>query len=504
VHEIPDSAQLAELADLLDKRLGIHFAERRWRELERALAAAAGELGYPNVGSCLQGLLSAPLGRRELEILASHLTVGETYFFREPETYRLLETRILPALTREKRGGYRSLRFWSAGCATGEEAYSLAILLREQLPDLQDWNVTILATDINPRFLRKAAEGVYTEWSFRGVPARIRESYFTNAGQGRCRISSDIRRMVAFSYLNLVEDPYPALTSGTNAMDLILCRNVLMYFDTARMRRVIDGLHNCLVDGGWLVVSAVETSASLYQAFETTCWQGVTVYRRRSSSGARPSAPGAPPVTAVESTDLAALASAAPAPDLPPIERPVDLVSEAAAAASTAATPDPREAAKALFRRGLYAEATEQLGPALARDHSDPQAMSMMARALANQGRLHDATEWCERAIAADKLNAEHRLLLAGIQQERGQSNEAELSLKHALYLDPELALAHFALGNIARRAGRLAESDRHFANALSSLEGHGAEDVLPEPDGITAGRLREIIEAVTGARPAP
>jgi len=200
---------LSSLSDFLAAQMGLHFPRERWSDLERGIAAAASEFGIVDVESCIGWLVSAPLTRNQVEILASHLTVGETYFFREKRSFEVLETHILPELLRARGEAGSPLRIWSAGCCTGEEPYSIAMLLDRLIPDAARRNITILATDINPRFVRKAAEGVYSEWSFRETPAWVRERYFNRRKDGRFEIKPHIRKMVTFSYVNLAEDTYP-------------------------------------------------------------------------------------------------------------------------------------------------------------------------------------------------------------------------------------------------------------------------------------------------------
>ena len=204
---LPDPL-VARLSDFLAQQIGLHFPKERWSDLKRKIAAAAPAFGAPDAESCAQRLLSAPLTRNQIEILASHLTVGETYFLREKKSFDLLEQQIFPELLRARAGAERRLRVWSAGCCSGEEPYSLAILLDRLIPGFRDWNITLLATDINPEFLRKAADGVYGEWSFRDAPAWLRERYFKKRKNGRFEIDPHIRNRVTFSYLNLAEDVY--------------------------------------------------------------------------------------------------------------------------------------------------------------------------------------------------------------------------------------------------------------------------------------------------------
>jgi chemotaxis protein methyltransferase CheR len=458
-------ALLASLSSILNARMGLHFPEERWRDLERGVAAAAREFGFGDPETCVRSLLSGPLTRNQIEILAGHLTVGETYFLRETRSFEILEERILPDLIRARGGAERRLRIWSAGCCTGEEPYSIAMLLDRLIPDLEEWNITILATDINPEFLRKAAEGVYGEWSFRGTPAWLRERYFRRKNNRRFEILPPLRKRVMFSYLNLADDVYPSLSNNSNAMDVIFCRNVLMYFTPAQAKKVAGNLHGSLVEGGWLVVSPTETSSVLFSRFSAVEFSGAVLYRKAASAAPR----------------VIATAHPAPAPvRLPEPYYPNPFVQEAA--------------------RSM---APEEAPPEPVRPAAAPgDAPSLTARACANQGKLAEAAEWCEKAIAADKLNPACHYLLAAIQQELGQHDGAVRSLMRALYLDADFVLAHFALGNLRLSHGRRREAERHFENALALLRAHPRDEILPESEGLTAGRLGEIIVSVLASQP--
>ena len=467
---LPDPL-LSNLSELLAARIGLHFPKERWGDLERGIVAAAPAFGMANAEACAHRLLSAPLTHNQVEILASHLTVGETYFFREKRSFEVLEERIIPELIRTRTHTERRLRIWSAGCCTGEEPYSIAILLDRLIPHPKEWNVTILATDINPAFLRKAAEGVYGEWSFRDTPAWIRARHFKHGKNARFEIQPRIRKRVTFSYLNLADDVYPSLTNNTNAMDVIFCRNVLMYFTAAQAKKVIENLHRSLVDGGWLIVSPVETSNSLFSRFTAVGFPGAVLYRKQES-GVREVETGYP------SAALGLLPEALP-PD-----------PSALAADATLSTPS-HEASLNLDRPAV------KPGEVPPFEVNDSEASSRTARACANQGKLAEAVEWCEKAIAADKLNPAHHYLLATIRQELGQSDAAMQSLMRVLYLDPDFVLAHFALGNLCLSQSRRREAERHFDTALTLLHTHPHDEPLPESEGLTAGRLTEIITSV-------
>ena len=459
---------LSASSGFVEKNLGLRFPPERRDDLERALVSAARELGHSEVEGFVRRLLSFHLSEEEIEVVTDRLTVGETYFFREKDTLEAFEQRVLPELLRAHRGGERHLRIWSAGCCTGEEPYTIAMILDRFLPEPEPWNLTLLATDVSPRFLRKAAEGVYGEWSFRATPAAIRERYFRKRGAGRWEIDPKIRSRVTFSCLNLATDAYPSLVNNTNAMDAIFCRNVLMYFAANQAREVLRKFRLSLVSGGWLIVSAVETS-------NETCFPLVPVQSGRA--------------TLYRETDAAESETAPWKPAV--IERAPSHLTRSVSPPGLPVRPVPLEPPSI---RPLF-PAPEEHEPTTAE-------MVSRARRCANEGRLDDALRWCQQAIAADRTAPLHHYLLSVIQQEMGQTDAAVRSLGRALYLDHDFVLAHFCLANIELSRGRRAVAERHLSNTLAALRAQPAEETLPEADGLTAGRLAEIVASLLESIP--
>jgi chemotaxis protein methyltransferase CheR len=504
-HRVSDNL-LSQLNQCVTAQMGLYFPRERWGDLERGVMAATGEFGFEDVDSCIQWLLSALLTRQQTEILASHLTVGETYFFRDPAIFEALKTRILPELIRAPRGAERRLRIWCAGCGSGEEPYSMAIVLTEMLADLADWQLTILATDINSRSLRKAAQGVYTEWSFRGVPPWIKEQYFTTERAGHYTILPAIKTMVAFAYHNLVADNYPSLLNNTNAMDIVLCRNVLMYFTPEWARSVVQNLHRSLVDGGWLIVSPSEGSVVSPPAFVPVQFPEGILYkkRRQPPQGIKAVMPVlAPDVTAPQATvyrqppreDTTVPPSGASVPQEVETSLPPH-----AEEGTTAATETPAYIeALALYREGRYAAAARTLVKSSPHLLTDVPAMTLLARTYANQGKLLEALMWCERALATDHLYPTCQYLHATILQAQGRNEEAVKSLRQVLYLDPNSVLAHYMLGRLTARRGNRRQSRQHFQEALSLLSALEWGEIVPESEGISVGRLMEVIRSTEG-----
>lgn len=465
---VMEETWLAPLADLVRRHFGLDFPPARWPDLLRGLRTASCEQGHDDLEAFARQILSASTEAAALQGLGEALTVGETYFFREPRSFEVLADDILPPLIDARRSGSRHLRLWSAGCCTGEEPYSLAIALDRLLPVHEDWKVTILATDMNERFLETAARGEYKEWSFRDAPAWLKERYFTRSADQRYMIAPRIRRMVKFMPLNLAELRFPQIANDTCAMDVIFCRNVLMYFSAPQLQRVSERLGAALIDGGWLSVSATELGARAFQPLSAVHFSDAVFYRK-AAAGAQPQR--TPPVGASE---VGARSVAIPK-QVAPVES-VTRTLKAASAPRRAPAPAP--------------------GSALPHSTQDESAdVAKLAREHADAGRLVPAREAIERALLETRLDAGLHQLYAVILEELGCIEDARAALRRALYLAPDLVLAHYTLGRLASREEFHADAERHFRNVLALLARIDADEVLPHSGGLAAGRLKWLVE---------
>lgn len=490
---------LQQVSGYIEDHLGLHFPPSRFADLERGLLQAAREADGVAAHSYVESLLCRGLHAADIEALAGNLTIAETHFFRDSHGSELLETSLLPELIAARRNGSRRLRFWSAGCATGEEAYSLAILLHRLIPDLDDWNITILATDINPKVLVRAEIGIYTEWSFRGTPAWIKSKYFNPRPADRYEIQPWLKRMVTFAHLNLAADDYPSPLSNTNAMDLIICRNVLLYFALPRIPQVVRRFHQSLIEGGQLMLGAVEASQVQFAGFTPVISPSVALFRKESTAVC------GWPTTGDEACGI-------PGTDVPssylPDALPADLDSPAhheffeTPPESTASNDAPiaRRAAVAtpqsLYAGGHYQEACERLleNPASARRTLS--SAVLLAECHANLGELAEALVWCERALALAKHDPVNHFLHASILQELQRGEDALQSLRNVLFLDPEHVFAHFTTANLHRRANRQPEASRHFDRVRQLLTNRDERDELPQAGGLTVGQLNSMLGA--------
>jgi chemotaxis protein methyltransferase CheR len=278
-------------------------------------------------------------------------------------------------------------------------------------------------------------------------------------------------------------------------MDLILCRNVLIYMGAAQIGRLVSRFHRALAPGGWLLVGATETALIAGHGFSTVNYRGMTAHRKAGDwqEVPRPMADtgtyesSAPPAIGLE-WPVANLRAEKGAEAL---SRPTPPSSEI-----PAQPPDALAEARELFEQGRYGEVVERLTRVAAQAPAQADALALLSRACANQGELDAALLWIIKAITADKLNPQLHFLRGTVLHELGNDGEAALSFTRSLYLDPDFVMAHAALGHLARRAGNPAQASRHFDRALQLLHGRNPDEPIAESEGMTAGRMAEILKA--------
>jgi chemotaxis protein methyltransferase CheR len=472
-----DRALLASFAHYISNQTGLQFLEERLSDLARGIEQAAPEFGFNDPEACARWLMRGALSDEQMDVLAHHLTVGETYFFRDPQIFQVLEREILPKLITARRKSGKTLRIWSAGCCSGEEAYSIAICVKRAVPDLADWDVLIVGTDINPAFLRKASQGTYGDWSFRGTDPDLRKLYFTHTADGKWKIRPDIRKMVQFQNHNLASGTLPA-PLGDGGLDLVFCRNVLIYFTSENALKVLDSICDSLSDGGWIAMGATDAIGLPLQYKGVVKYKSSQVLRKMAVAGEAKFPES--PVGAEESGKQTWQPIVSNAVFFPVEELP-------------------RKADVADFKNANGpTQRVQATGPAAGTvDSKDEHDALLHARELADQKRLDDALRQCELAILSDKMNAHAHYLRGTILQEMSRPLDAAEAYRRALYLDHDLILAHFALGNIARAQNNLSEADKHYRNALRAAKLLRPSSVVAESEGMTVAEIIEILISI-------
>lgn len=506
-------AVLDRAAELVGEHLGLYYPASRYPDLERGIRKACQEHDFSALSSCVDWMASAPAGE-VVDVLARKLTIGETYFFRDRPLMRSLEDIVLPELI-TARSDSRRLRIWSAACSSGEEPYTLAIMLDRLLPDISRWDIRIWATDINSEFLSRARRAVYRQWSFRGGPPWLLNGYFHPCAGGLFQLDDRIREMVSFRQYNLMSGTGFPDGPQLGDVDLLLCRNVLIYFSSETVRDVLLRLQRYLASDGWFATSPSEAAhvletgllsprpagESLLFVADGHSSEPVTDYRERSLPGEAAADAQAVREDVVFNEndgetsyyDDAELSALPPVPsDMPDSPPPAEMDFEGMLLDAEAAA-----------QSGNAVRARTILGTVIASDRASSfqlsEALSRLAAITADHGSLDDAVALCERALEADSLNPHAHYLRASLFREQGEDEKARQALQRAIFLKQDFIMARYSLATLARAMGRIAEASREFRNSVGLLQAMPEDMEIPHSDGLTAGQLKEIVEQSAG-----
>ncbi len=477
----------ADLRALILERTGIVVHDHQRDKLGELVRRACAQFGHADCNRFVRFLEENRHSTAEQEFLIGEITIGESYFFRDPVQIAFLRDVWLPRTLAAKRAsGSRTLRIWSAGCSSGQELYTIAMLLHELLPDAAAWNLHLLGTDINTRVLSHAVRGRFPEWSFRATPPAVRDRYFSNDGRWMV-IDPALRQMTKFAYLNLRDDSFPSILTETNALDLILCRNVFIYFDREVIRRVLEKFAACLVPGGFLQLGAADPMDGAPAELRLEQHGETFVFTRRDGEKV-PEAPRfrsqpASQVTKPLRAKTPAPPAGARAQAAPPAEPP-----------RRAEATDDFKALITLIRERRWAEADAQAERLLGHSGENAAVLQLKAKALANMGRLRLAAGLCERAEALEPLEKHTYVIHALVLDELDRPEEAERALRQALYLDRRFFEAYYQLGMLQLRRGERQPGLKNLQRALELAEQADPEREVHNSEGMTCGRLADIL----------
>jgi chemotaxis protein methyltransferase CheR len=452
--------QYAAIRSLLRDAAGLAFDESRRESVAYCIAERMRITGSPDVASYL-ALLTADGDNAERQALLDEVTIPETHFFRNPPQIRALRTHVLPEILSQAKSTKR-LRIWSAGCSTGEEPYTLAMLIRELLPASAGWDVRIIATDISTRALTKAREARYGERAFVMTDPIDRQRFFyLDADRGQFVVRDEVREMVEFRHHNLVTAAPPF---ARGEVDVILCRNVTIYFDRSTTKNLMSRLHGCLRDGGYLFLGHAETLWQVSDAFSLVPLGDAFVYRRGATPDNRRAVlpdrrtENEPRPTRadrrrgpLDRRDLATPSPTAPAQRAPSGSSPDAMLAE----------PDPMVAVRAAVATGNYVE----------------------------------AADLAAEVTTASPLRAEAHYLHGVALTNLGRHAEALVVLRRAVYLDPHDGFAHFLLGGALERCGERVAAARCYRAAAQTLGTRPLDSVAPELGGRSVAELAVLCQ---------
>ncbi|MBC7189464.1 protein-glutamate O-methyltransferase CheR [Candidatus Aerophobetes bacterium] len=258
----------------INRKTGIFFDQRKKYFLESRISSRMEECGLLDPREYWRLINTDP---EEFSIFVSSITIPETYFFRDYPQLKMFAEEILPFVCKTKKQKYsRALRIWSAGCSTGEEPYTIAIILLEMMEDLISWSVDILGTDISKRSLKRCQEAVYSPRSVKDVPYEYKRKYFISTNT-HYQVKPLVKKLVRFDYLNLVDDNRMRTMRG---FDFIFCRNVLIYFDFESSKKVISYFYDALNKGGFIFLGSSESISRLSAAFKLVRFKNGLAYMK--------------------------------------------------------------------------------------------------------------------------------------------------------------------------------------------------------------------------------
>ena len=462
VHEILDDPGFPALKDTVIQATGLAYYVDKDDDLAHQLLDRFAELEETECTAYLGRLEDLELGGAELDRLVERLTVGETFFFRHAEVFDGLRAEVLPEIL-ARNHEQRRIRIWSAGCSTGAELYSVSILLRrEYATAFKGWDISMLGTDINRRFLARAAAGAFRDWDFRGsAPDQFKDCFTRRKGEWIIR--PEFREGVTFQHHNLVHNCTDFRFGADAGFDLILCRNVLIYFSVDVARRVVQRLGDHLDAHGWLLVGHAEPDVARFSAFRTVNVPGAVLYQKQATPDADPKA-------------------AAPA-QVNPSEVPLPATRCKSLSPKTEGTAFPPPAGR---RARLHSRLD-------ARPRSLDASPLSQVRRLADTGDLEGAVQECRRLINGAQPNPALHLCLALLHNQRGDHAQAEAELRRTIYISPRHALAHYLSGIVKCKQGWTLEATRAFSTVLEILSGQPDGNPVPDAEGMTIGSLRDL-----------
>ena len=390
------------LSQLIQSKLGIHIGSEKIKFYMEGLYRKSSLINKYSEEKYLEYLTEKTnFAENEWKIILDALNISETYFLRDAGQFEILEKHIIPSIL-EKNNVSKKINIWSAGCSTGEEPYSIAILLNELLPNIASWDISVLATDVNEKSIEKAMEGNYMEWSFREMPPEKVTKHFTQR-KNLYQVNDSIKKNIQFRVNNLLETAYH------NEFDLILCRNVFIYFDDNSKKTVLNKFDRSIKENGYMLLGHSEAPHLIPDSFESIVNQKSIYYRKKIISS---------PVNISETNNL-----------------PKTKIEIKKNISQTT----PQKVFKAQF------------------DNSKNKIE--LAKNLTNNGHLPEAEKILQNILAENPSNHEAIFLQGQILEAKGNFDSAENRYKKAIYLEPLFLESYLNLSNLYTSLNKMEEA---------------------------------------------
>jgi len=496
---------------MIVERTGLNLRTQDNQKLIQAVNRRTAVLKLSSSNEYYRQLFGDPYGTNpEWQKFILMLTTNETFFFRDKGQFRLLRDHIFPQILWKHRHD-RTLRLWSAGCSTGEEPYSLAILINELLPDWQRWNILLLGTDINASAIEKAKTGAYGDWSFRMVDPEIKKRYFKY--KSGWMLDRRIRSMATFRTGNLRLDRFPDPLSQICDIDLILCRNVFIYFTFEAIAAVVKKFCATLSEGGFLMTGHSELHGQNLHDLSTRAFQTSTIYQRNHvkraesraslqelapTQSAKAERSGAAPTVSANSrfaphiTDdcLISQSQSRPKPKQKPDKKPASEPQLTYNLTKPMETGLPKRADARGIDKAAVVIPNEPANP-----ENETEALYLKAKAYANSGNLTQAIACCRKILATEHSDIKACYLLACVMQEKGEPETAKKYLKRIIYFHPAYTAAYVELAALYESDNDFKRAKKMWSTALNLLSRTSPNDLIAPYDQVRALTLTRHIQ---------
>ena len=525
--------------DLIRTKSGIFFADRKRADLKAGVLKAFHYSDMKNLRDYFDLLSVEKSNSPAFKMLVSFLTIGETYFFRH---FDVIERVVLPNLIKSHQHD-KTLRIWSAGCSTGEEPFTAAMVLNHLLPDIREWSISIVGTDININSLQYAKDAVYRPWSLRSINDFYKNNYFAKK-DGLYYLDERVTSLVKFDYLNLVDDAYPLSENSTKDLDLIFCRNVTIYFEMETTIKAVHKFYECLKEKGYLAVGHAEPSSLIYDMYISEIYPDAVIYRRDTSlkkeqqykTGIRirrdifKDYSDQQTMTATSKQTLPDLSGLQKQIEKlqvhkkpPKIEQPALQRSEVLEKlsqrseeietnliqASPEKIPAQSEVERRaqlnesdLFSKGIelfqqkdFSAAEKSFIELVERYPKNARALYMVAHIKANKDLVEEAKHYCQKAIESDSLLIEAYYLLGLIYKEENAFDQSIKLLKKTIYIDPNFAIGYYDLAVNYFKLGDNVQGHKFLKQTDKILKTCNAEDRIGLLDDLTARELGMMVK---------
>ncbi|MBI4853010.1 MAG: hypothetical protein HY819_14560 [Acidobacteria bacterium] len=507
--------EIISFSKLLETRTGIVVKEDRFAQIQTIIEDFFQILGINSFQNGYDLLSTISINDSRFQVLAEKITIGETFFFRDQMQFQALQEVVLPQLIEQSKITNRPISILSAASSTGEEIYSIAILLQELLPTVQPNQIRLIGGDINAVALNKARKASYSKWSFRGVSSTIISKYFSHK-DNQYHLSEKIKNMVQFQYLNLAE-PLPFVE-----LDLILLRNVLIYFNNDFIERLAGRCFNSLRDGGWLIVGTSELNRQNFRLFEDQYVKDAIFYRKtdpsllesskpsfsfnnelinqnkldKPTTGSYPSFQSSFQNASQNSQNNSQNGSLIGSSSSNSFASLNTISSSKIAKQEDTSSKEIYKTALKHFEKHEFSQAENLLKKIL---DKESQALLLMAKIFANRGNNSESEQFCKNYLDKEPNSLEGHYLMGLIYQAENKFNKAAEELRYTILLDNNFIMGHWNLALIYQKTDDKQISKRHLLQLKRILDNYPKETLIPFSEGQKTTRILQIVEEMLG-----